>query len=61
MVVFATLYGRLLSIRIVTAKPIIIAIIIAAAAAAMYISMGGKVATGFGDAVGAAALEVKYV
>ena len=38
---------------IVMAKPIAIAIIIAAAAAAMYISMGGKVVTGFGDGVGA--------
>jgi len=53
MVVFATLYGRFLSIRIVMAKPIAIAIIIAAAAAAMYISKGGKVVTGFGDDVGA--------
>ena len=47
-------YGRFLSVRIVIAKPIAIAIIIAAAAAPMYISVGGKLATGTGDAVGAA-------
>ena len=46
-------YGRFLSTMIVMAKPIAIAIIMAAAAAAMYISMGGKVVTGFGDGVGA--------
>ncbi len=54
-------YGRFLSNTIVMAKPMAIAIIIAITPATMYISKGGKVATGFGDAVGAAALEVKYV
>jgi hypothetical protein len=48
------IYGRFLSTSIVIAKPMAIAAIIAAVAAAMYISVGGKLATGYGDAVGAA-------
>ena len=40
-------------------KPMATAIIIAAAAAAMYISVGGRVATGAGDGIAAGALAVK--
>ena len=43
------------------AKPIAIAAIIAAVAAPMYISVGGKTVTGFGDGVGGAWSTVKAV
>jgi hypothetical protein len=52
-------YGRFLSTRIVIANPIAIAIIMATTPPTMYISVGGKTVTGYGDAVGAAALRVK--
>jgi hypothetical protein len=54
-------YGRFLSVRIVMAKPIAIAIMIAAAAAVMYISVGGNVICGYGEAVGAVESTAKYV
>lgn len=54
-------YGRFLSISIVIAKPMTIATIIAAAAAAMYISVGGNVIAGCGDAVGVAGSTEKLV
>jgi hypothetical protein len=36
-----------------------IAIMIAAVAAVMYISIGGRLTTGYGDAVGAACITAK--
>jgi len=54
-------YGRFLTAISIRAPTIAIATIIAAAATAMYISVEGKgfAATGYGDAVGAAALATK--
>ena len=48
-------YGRFLSTRISIIPTIAIAAIMAAVDAAKYISVGGKVTTGYGDDVGAAA------
>jgi hypothetical protein len=45
------IYGLFLSIKIVIANPKAIATIIAAVAAAIYISVGGNSVTGYGDAV----------
>ena len=60
-IAFDLLYGRFLSARMVTAKPIVIATIIATAATAMYIPVGGWAATGCSVAVAAGALTVKWV
>ena len=43
------------------AKPMAIAIIIAVAAAPMYMSVGGRLTTGYGDAVEVAAVATKDV
>ena len=52
-IVFSWLpYGRFLNISTIMAPTMAIATIIAATPAAMYISVGGKLATGYGDAVG---------
>jgi hypothetical protein len=58
---FACFYGRFLSTKIVIAKPKAIAIIIAAAAAPMYISVGGNAVSGSGDGVAAAGSTAKAV
>jgi hypothetical protein len=49
-------YGRFLSISTITIEAMAIATIIAIAAAAMYIPVGGCAAACCGDAVGAGAL-----
>jgi hypothetical protein len=49
-------YGRFLSISIIKAPIMAIAIIMATVEMAKYISVGGKMVTGYGDAVGAGAL-----
>ncbi len=52
-------YGRFLSVTIVIAKPMAIAMIIAAPVTAKYISVGGSVTSGYGDAVAAASPTAK--
>jgi hypothetical protein len=54
-------YGRFLNRSIVAAKPITIVRIIAIAAVRMYVSVGGRLISGYGDAVGAGLLTLMYV
>ena len=54
-------YGRLLTAIKIRAPTMAIAKIIAAVAAAMYISVGGKLATGIGETVGATSAILKAV
>jgi hypothetical protein len=49
-------YGRFLSISIIKAPIMAIAMIMATVEMAKYVSVGGKLTTGYGDAVGAVAL-----
>jgi hypothetical protein len=52
-------YGRFLSISIIKAPIMAIAIIMATVEMAKYISVGGKLTIGYGDAVGAWPIAVK--
>jgi hypothetical protein len=54
-------YGRFLSIFTITTPTMAIAIIMATVEIAKYISVGGKLTTGYGDAVGAACIMLKAV
>ena len=55
-------YGRFLRISIASTAPTMaIAMIMATVEMAKYVSVGGKLTTGYGAAVGAGALAVKYV
>jgi hypothetical protein len=59
MLFFLHVYGRFLTAIRIRAPTIAIATIIAIAAAAMYISVGGRTVIGYGDAVATAAPTAK--